>query len=152
MNASINIDDVAIIKNENAYFEQYKLEFSEIINKTTLVKEEAKTLIGKLINLSDEKNMLNLRHLLNANDSAYELLLMSDSISFEQDKIEGLISDKVSDCEMSILDIGLMIDKEIFYYEEKISTSETYSRINEETLIRESFISITQKKSKFYSI
>jgi len=114
---TIEIDDIAFIKDDLAYFKNNYTSIKSIINKNTLKNDASNKLVSEIITKCTQKQMVNIKKI-SLISEVYEFLLESEYVIIEQKVIEQYLSEIVKENKLneneSILDIGINVDKEIY--------------------------------------
>lgn len=143
INDSIQIDDIACIKDGNVYFNNNYFRAQKIVNRKNSENQIYSKVISEILALCIKKRLVNLEEF-SLNNEIYEFLIGSEHFILEQSVIEQYLSDrvKVDENEMtySVLDIGLQWDKVI--YKKNFKVSKFPSKRKEMELMN-SFASIT---------
>lgn len=141
---TIQVDDIAFIRDDIAYFNNYYIEARHIINKNSLESDRNNKLVSEIITVCTQKHMINLEKL-TMNKEVYEFLLESEYVILDQHTIEQYLSEKVKENKLnsheSVLDIGINLDREIFMYDSLTTFTFNQSDKNEKALIN-SFLTI----------
>lgn len=143
INSNIDIDDIAFIFDDNAYFQNIKIKINKFFSKKSIRNSGQKTMLAQVINLCNKRNKIDVGKLVNSSNETFEFLLQSAAVSFEQKKIETLISEKINETPNSVIDVGLAVDKQLSDVESQKEITDFRWRKNNENEILASFTSIT---------
>jgi len=128
INKEIRLEDIAFMNQDKAFFIHFHLNFELIVNKTCLKDDENKKMISDLLMFCTKNDKNILQTILYGRTEVYEFLLLSEYLVLEQREIESYLSEKVEGFavspEISILEIGMDVDREIHTAKTNLSIDE----------------------------
>lgn len=118
IDASIEIEDIAFIERDIAYFKEYTLRIDEIYNIESLGNEKCRKNLSRLMNKCGNAKRVDIDKISMDYADVFSFLLLSKDVVFDQDKLESFLSDEVSDTSTkekytSILNRGIQIDRQL---------------------------------------
>jgi hypothetical protein len=151
---NVRYEDIAFLKGKKLYFFHFKMKVEMVINSNCLRQDDQNKMISGLIMNCIKTNKNIIHTLLLKYSETYEFILFSRHIRLEQRDIESLISPTVrsdeTDVDASILEIGMVVDKEIHnsylnQSEDEFYTEHEVQNLESNTLsLENSFKSIVQ--------